>query len=62
MSATATELAATRPSNLRVRVRVAALKLVLCSVRAANTFVAQFTRYPNICLLFLDCHTKTSIG
>ena len=41
MSATATELATARPSNLRVRVRVAALKLLLCSVRAANTFVAQ---------------------
>ena len=52
MSATATELATARPSNLRVRVRVAALKLLLCSVRAANTFVAQCTRYPNICLLF----------
>ena len=36
MSETATELATARPSNLRVRVRVAALKLMLCSVRAAN--------------------------
>ena len=58
----ATELATTKPSNLRVRVRVAALKLLLSSVRAANTFVAQCTRYPNICLLFLDCHTKTFVG
>ena len=36
MSATATESATTRPSNLRVRVRVAALKLLLCSVRSAG--------------------------
>ena len=42
MSATATEIATARPSNLRVRVRVAALKLLLCSVRAANTCCAVY--------------------
>ena len=42
MSATETELATARPSNLRVRVRVAALKLLLCSVRDTPTFVFCF--------------------
>ena len=36
MSATSTELATTRPSNLPVRIRVAALKLLLCNIVCAQ--------------------------
>ena len=32
------------------------------TVRAAKTFVAQCTRYLNICPLLLNCHTKTFVG
>ena len=42
--------------------RIAALKLLLCSVRASKTFVAQCTRYLNICILLLYCHTKAFVG
>ena len=70
----ATELATTRPTNLRLGIGVAALEtFVVQCTRYPNicllfldchtkTFVAQCTRYPNICLLFLDCHTKTFVG